>query len=141
VDKIEGFAAKGLLAAFIGSVLTIHAVFWVLAALIAIDFASGLLVGWVTKTLSARVCSVGIAKKTMMLLLVIAAAIAGLNFSHLTAGTIPDSPLLGQLVAAFYGVNEFISIIENAALIGIPVPRRLVDVLEKLRATAPDRTL
>ena len=41
--------------------------------------------------------------------------------------------MLRTAVIFFYLSNEGISIIENIAIIGLPVPKKLKDVLEQLR--------
>jgi len=41
-------------------------------------------------------------------------------------------------VIFFYLSNEGISIIENVAIIGLPVPQKLIDVLEQLREEKED---
>jgi toxin secretion/phage lysis holin len=46
-----------------------------------------------------------------------------------------DLPIV-EVVAGFYIANEFISILENAALAGVPVPGALRDMLQKLNDMA-----
>ena len=55
------------------------------------------------------------------------------------AGHMIDYQVIGNgsairtAVVFFYIANEGISIIENAAIIGVPIPQKLRDVLEQLR--------
>ena len=46
---------------------------------------------------------------------------------------IQNGSVLRTAVIFFYLSNEEISIIENIALIGLPVPKKLKDVLEQLQ--------
>ncbi len=46
---------------------------------------------------------------------------------------IQNGSVLRTAVIFFYLSNEGISIIENIALIGLPVPKKLKDVLEQLQ--------
>ena len=54
-------------------------------------------------------------------------------------GNIIDAKIIGEggvvrtAVIFFYVSNEGISIIENAAIIGLPVPQKLKDVLAQLK--------
>ena len=44
-----------------------------------------------------------------------------------------DSPIR-EVVIVFYIANEGISIIENSIRLGLPVPKKLIDVLEQLKS-------
>ena len=44
-----------------------------------------------------------------------------------------DGHVLKTVTVVFYICNECISLIENAGRIGVPVPKKLLDVLEQLR--------
>lgn len=41
---------------------------------------------------------------------------------------------LRYIVIAFYLANEGISLIENASEIGVPIPKKIKDVLEQLKS-------
>jgi len=98
-----------------------------LLAMMGLDYASGIIVGCVgrsphstTGCLDSRASLSGLLKKGLILMVLAVAAQL-------------DATLDGQFVRAatawFYIVNEGISVIENAALAGVPMPGRLLKVL------------
>ena len=97
-----------------------------LVALIILDYISGVIAAAVEKRLSSEVGAKGIAKKTCMLLIVALANIVDIK-------VIGDGHVLKTVTVVFYICNECISLIENAGRIGVPVPKKLLDVLEQLR--------
>ena len=44
-----------------------------------------------------------------------------------------QEPLLRTVVIMFFIANEGLSMLENAAAIGVPIPKRLVEALEALK--------
>ncbi|MBQ5318512.1 MAG: phage holin family protein [Oscillospiraceae bacterium] len=97
-----------------------------LIALIVLDYISGVIAAAVEKKLSSAVGAKGIAKKIFMLLIVAVANIVDMN-------VIGDGHVLRTVTTVFYIANECISLIENAGRIGVPVPKKLLDVLEQLK--------
>ena len=97
-----------------------------LVALIILDYISGVIAAAVEKRLSSEVGAKGIAKKIFMLLIVALANIVDIN-------VIGSGHTLKTVTVVFYLCNECISLIENAGRIGVPVPKKLLDVLEQLR--------
>ena len=97
-----------------------------LVALIILDYISGVIAAAVEKRLSSEVGAKGIAKKIFMLLIVALANIVDIN-------VVGDGHVLKTVTVVFYICNECISLIENAGRIGVPVPKKLLDVLEQLR--------
>ena len=57
----------------------------------------------------------------------------GNGFEHVPINVIGDGHVLKTVTVVFYICNECISLIENAGRIGVPVPKKLLDVLEQLR--------
>ena len=80
--------------------------------------------------ISGEVGFKGIAKKIMILLLVGATNLLG------QATGIEG---LRYIVISFYLANEGISIIENASILGLPVPQKIKDVLEQLKNTSNEK--
>ena len=97
-----------------------------LVALIILDYISGVIAAAVEKRLSSEVGAKGIAKKIFMLLIVALANIVDIN-------VVGDGHVLKTVTVVFYICNECLSLIENAGRIGVPVPKKLLDVLEQLR--------
>lgn len=98
-----------------------------LIALIVLDYISGVLAAVVEKKLSSEVGAKGIAKKIFMLLIVAVANIVDIN-------VIGEGHVLKSVTVVFYIANECISLIENAGRLGVPVPKKLLDVLEQLKS-------
>lgn len=94
----------------------------------ALDIATGLTAGFVEKKLASDVSYRGLAKKVLVVLLVVAA--------HMAVKAVGISFDLGSAVAAVYTINEIISIIENCARAGVPVPSVLVQALAKCKRVA-----
>lgn len=97
-----------------------------LVALIILDYISGVIAAVVEKKLSSEVGAKGIAKKIFMLLIVAVANIVDIN-------VIGEGHVLKSVAVVFYIANECISLIENAGRLGVPVPKKLLDVLEQLK--------
>ena len=98
---------------------------YALVAFVVIDYITGLMVAVLEKRLSSEVGFRGIFKKVVL-------------FSLVAVGHIVDSRLLQNegvirtAVIFFYLSNEGISILENTAKIGLPIPEKLKAVLEQL---------
>lgn len=90
------------------------------------DYATGLLKGFITKTLHSKAAFKGGLKKLLIYVIVgIAAALDSLM--------LPDSPLLRGLAVGYYIATEGLSILENISACGVPFPQKLKDVLLALR--------
>jgi toxin secretion/phage lysis holin len=98
-----------------------------LLALMAIDVFVGLIAGFKKKTLSSTISHIGMSKKSVKILLVA----AGRVMEPYTQG-FPVS----SMIASAYIVTEMMSIIENAAIAGAPIPKALTDALSKFKAFA-----
>lgn len=97
----------------------------VLTVMMALDFLTGLAKGIHNQTLSSEVCAKGIIRKVVMLIIV---ALAFL-IEEVTGGTFP----LREIVIMFFIANEGISILENAAAMGLPIPAKIKDTLIQLK--------
>ncbi len=96
----------------------------VLLACIVIDYISGIIAAFFEKKLNSTVGFRGIAKKFLILCIVVVAHLAG------QATGINE---IRSLVIGFYIANEGISILENAGKMGVPLPKKLVEILEQLK--------
>ena len=97
-----------------------------LVALVVIDYISGVIAAIVEKKLSSEIGAKGIAKKIFMFFIVAVANIVDVN-------VIGEGHVLKTVTVAFYIANECISLIENAGRLGVPVPKKLLDVLKQLK--------
>ena len=101
---------------------------YALLVFVVVDYITGIMAGYIQKKLSSEVGFKGIARKVVIFLLV--------GIGHiLDAQVIQTGSVLRTAVIFFYLSNEGISIVENAAIIGLPVPQKLKDVLEQIRDT------
>ena len=91
----------------------------------AIDYISGVMCAINKKKLSSAVGFKGIFKKIMILFLI------GVGNS---LGKSTGVEGLRYIVISFYLANEGISIIENASILGLPIPQKIKDVLEQLKS-------
>ena len=99
-----------------------------LLVFMAIDYLSGLIVAGVFKasdktksgSLNSIACWKGLLKKGMTLVIVLVAAQLGTAFVR-------------DAVVIAYIVNETISIIENAGLMGLPIPDVIMSAIEQLQ--------
>lgn len=96
-----------------------------LIVFMVLDYITGLMCAVMDRKLSSSVGFKGICKKVLILMLV---GVANIMDVHVI-GT--GSALRGAVVC-FYLANEGLSLLENAAHIGLPVPERLKDVLAQL---------
>jgi len=96
-----------------------------LIVLMALDYVSGVMCAIIDRKLSSAVGFKGICKKVFILMLVGVAHIIDLH----VVGT--GSALRGAVIC-FYMSNEGLSLLENAAHIGLPIPDKLRDILAQL---------
>ena len=104
-----------------------------LIVLMTLDYVSGVMCAIIDKKLSSAVGFKGICKKVFILMLVGVAHIIDLH----VVGT--GSALRGAVIC-FYMSNEGLSLLENAAHIGLPIPDKLRDILTQLHDKERDTT-
>ena len=104
---------------------------YALVAFVAVDYVTGVLCAVADRKLSSEVGFKGIAKKVLIFLLVGMANI-------LDVQVIGSGSVLRTAVIFFYISNEGVSLLENAARLGLPVPEKLKDVLAQLHGRAED---
>lgn len=102
--------------------------YWLIALclFVVMDYITGVIAAVILKTVSSTVGFVGILKKLLILIIV---AVAHVLDTAMGIGGTLRSIVIGVLLA-----NEGISILENCARCGLPVPPKLLEVLEQLRS-------
>ena len=119
-------AVGGWLGYFLGGC---DGLLYALIAFVVIDYITGVMCAISDKTLSSEVGFKGICRKVLIFLLV--------GIGHIVdAQVIGDGGVMRTAVIFFYLSNEGISLIENAAHLGLPVPDKLKAVLEQLHDRA-----
>ena len=96
-----------------------------LIVMMTLDYISGVMCAIIDKKLSSAVGFKGVCKKVFILMLVGVAHIIDLH----VVGT--GSALRGAVIC-FYMSNEGLSLLENAAHIGLPIPDKLREILAQL---------
>ena len=115
-------ALGGFLGWFLGGV---DGFLYALIAFVIIDYITGVMCAITDKKLSSSVGFKGICRKVLI-------------FTLVGIGNIVDVYVLGQggvlrtAIIFFYLSNEGVSIMENTAHLGLPIPAKLKEVLEQL---------
>ena len=98
---------------------------YALIAFVVVDYVTGVMCAVSDKTLSSSVGFKGICRKILVFTLV---GIANV----LDTQVIGNGSVLRTAVIFFYISNEGISLLENSAHLGLPIPEKLKEVLEHL---------
>ena len=115
-------AVGGWLGYFLGGC---DGLIYALIAFVAIDYITGVMCAISDKTLSSEVGFKGICRKVLIFLLV--------GIGNIIDVQVLGSPgVLRTAVIFFYLSNEGVSLLENAAHLGLPVPDAIKTVLEQL---------
>lgn len=98
---------------------------YALIAFVVIDYLTGVMCAIVDKKLSSDVGFKGLFRKILIFVMV--------GVGHLIdTQVIGDGSVLRTAVIFFYLSNEGVSLLENAAHLGLPIPQKLKDVLAQL---------
>lgn len=98
---------------------------YALLAFVVIDYVTGIMCAVVDKKLSSEVGFKGIFKKVLIF------ALVGIGYI-LDTRVIGSGSVMRTAVIFFYLSNEGVSLLENAAYLGLPIPQKLKSVLEQL---------
>lgn len=132
-NTIQG--ALTAVGAFLGWYLGgMDGVLMALIIFVAVDYLTGVMCAVSEGKLSSQVGGKGIAKKVLIFALVGLANIIDLKI-------ICEGSAIRTAVIFFYLSNEGISILENAAEFGLPVPKKLKDILAQLGKDDEDGTV
>lgn len=96
-----------------------------LTSFVAVDYVTGLMCAVSDKKLSSQAGFKGICRKMLIFTLVGVANIIDIQIIH-------TGSVLRTAVIFFYLSNEGVSLLENAAHLGLPIPKKLKEVLEQL---------
>ena len=124
-------AVGGTLGWFLGE---LDGFLYALIAFVVIDYLTGVMYAIVEKKLSSAVGFKGIFKKVLI-------------FALVGVGHILDTHVIGSggamrtAVICFYLSNEGLSLLENAAHIGLPIPEKLKEILAQLHNRGDKETL
>ena len=98
--------------------------FRALLIMMALDYVTGVAKGFKNKNANSNRAYKGLRKKLIILVIIVAATQMDMILQGMGIRT---------LVLMFYVATEFLSILENAAILGIPIPEKLKLSLEQYR--------
>jgi toxin secretion/phage lysis holin len=102
--------------------------FIALITLVMLDYVTGVIVAIARKCLSSEIGFKGICKKIMIFAVI---AVANIIDTYV----IKNGSALRTAVLFLFIANEGVSLLENAAGMGLPVPKKLLDILKQLKSS------
>lgn len=102
-----------------------------LLVFMVLDYITGVIVAISEKNLSSETGFRGLAKKLFVIIMLIMAVFLDRLISD-------GNWIVRTLVAYFYIANEGISITENVAKLGVPIPAKIKGILEALKSNNKD---
>lgn len=127
-------AAAGAIASFF---VSMPPLVWILLAVMTIDYVTGIICGIMGRSkktetggLSSSAAWIGLMKKMLIILVVLLAAL--LDKAIAAGAGIQFEAVMGATCLWFIA-SEGLSILENVASMGVPVPQILMKVLEIMR--------
>ena len=114
----------------------------VLLLAMIIDYVTGMIAAWHKAELSSKKGVFGIVKKVSYLGLVcVGMGVDWLIYSglHSVGVDLGYTIFFGLLVTIWLVINELISILENLGSIGVPLPKFLLTIVKKLKATTENK--
>lgn len=115
-------AVGGWLGYFLGGC---DGLLYALLAFVVLDYITGVMCAIADKKLSSAVGFKGLMRKTLVFVMV--------GIGHiLDVQIFGETGVLRTAIIFFYLSNEGLSLVENAAYLGLPIPKKLHDVLEQL---------
>lgn len=96
-----------------------------LLIMIIIDYLTGVLSAIYNKKVNSKISFKGIIKKVSYLFII--------ALSVIIDNVLGQTGTIRTLVIYFFVANDGISILENVAEMGVPLPQKLIDTLEQLK--------
>ena len=140
--KTEAKTITEVLAAIGGAIVSFFCglppIIWVLIAVMSIDYITGIICGLMGKSpntenggISSKMAFKGLLKKSLILLVVLLAALLD---KAVAMGTGAEFEAVAGATCLWFIASEGFSILENAAAMGIPIPKILLQALEIMRS-------
>lgn len=118
------YTVIGGISAVLGYVTGYIELFGLLLLCMVIDFVSGIIKAYIFKKLSSRRCGIGVLKKTLILQTIVLV-------HYFTLVT--DNPEMEAMLIWFWVAVEMLSVLENMADCGLPIPKRLKNALLQIK--------
>lgn len=125
MDKIISVILANIATTFIYLFGGIDVALQCLLIAIILDYISGMIKAFNTKTLSSSIGFKGVLKKVGVLIIVMLAVLV----DRVTL----DNGGIRSLVIYYFVANEGLSILENLAVAGLPIPKKLKDALKVIK--------
>ena len=122
-NQLSFAAIGGFIGWFLGGC---DGLLYALLAFVVIDYITGVMCAIENHDLSSEIGFHGICRKVLIFLLVGIANIVDVQ-------VIGTGSVLRAAVCFFYISNEGLSILENAAILGLPIPEQLKKVLKQIK--------
>ena len=114
----------------------------ILLLVMVLDYITGMIKAWYKQELSSRIGLKGILKKVCYFIIIVAAGVMDWlivdGLKRIGVDFIMPF-LLAAIVTVWLIINELISILENVAAIGGPVPGWLTKLLNRLKGAVDDK--
>lgn len=115
----------------------------VLVIVMLIDYGTGMAQAYVSHSLNSRIGVAGIIKKIGYIVAVAVGIVADYLISSALTQVGIDIKInycIGMIVTIWFIINELISVLENLAKIGIPLPNFLVSIVKRLKVVVENKT-
>lgn len=115
----------------------------VLIVVMVIDYGTGMAQAYISHTLNSRIGVTGILKKIGYIIAVTVGIVADYLISSALVNcgiNVTINCCIGMIVTVWFIINELISILENLAEIGTPLPKFLVSIVKRLKNTVEAKT-
>jgi len=115
----------------------------VLVIVMLIDYGTGMAQAYVSHSLNSRIGVAGIIKKIGYIVAVAVGIVADYLISSALTQVGIDIKInycIGMIVTIWFIINELISVLENLAEIGIPLPKFLVSLIKRLKVVVENKT-
>ena len=115
----------------------------VLMAVMLIDYITGLTEAFVNKEISSRTGVIGIIKKVGYFAVVAVAMVVDylITSALMQCGiNLQINYCFGMIATIWLIINELISILENLAEVGVPLPHFLTTIVKKLKISVENKT-
>lgn len=93
---------------------------------ITADYITGVIKAFINKNLNSEIGAKGLLKKCLIFIVLFVSVL-------LDTCLYPDKCILRDIVCYYYIINEALSILENVGQMGVPLPKKLLEALEKLK--------
>ena len=105
---------------------------YALIAFVCADYLTGVFAAFIRKELSSEIGAKGILKKVTIFIVIGVGNLADIYLLN-------DGSALRTATIFFYAANELVSLIENCATIGLPVPQVIRDALTQIKRKSGEK--